>query len=126
MKVTGPTEPPTSATEGPDGREGVDAPAGESGAVESPFADRLSSASQPASAAAPDPAAGVAVSDLAADLQAGRLTPRAAVAEVLERVVAHQVGDDAPLAVRERVRAALEEALETDPLLAEKLKALGA
>ena len=67
-----------------------------------------------------------ATTAIAGDLDTGRLTPAAAVDRVLEQVLAQQVGADAPAAVRERVRAALQDALENDPLLAEKLRRLGA
>ncbi len=66
----------------------------------------------------------VAVNDVAANLQAGKLTPEAAVDQVLERVVARQVGPDAPPAVRDQVRVALRNAIESDPFLAAKLDRL--
>ncbi len=70
-------------------------------------------------------AGGRATAAIAADFDAGRLTPAAAVDRVLEQVLTQQLGSDAPAGVRDRVRAALQEALETDPLLAEKLRRLG-
>lgn len=66
----------------------------------------------------------VAVNDVAAELRAGKLSPQAAIDKVLERVINRQLGPDAPPAVRDRVRAALQDALETDPLLTEKLARL--
>ena len=45
---------------------------------------------------------------------------------MLDHVLAQQLGPDAPPAVRDQVRAALQETLENDPLLADKLRALGA
>ena len=80
-----------------------------------------------AAAQAGHPAAtsGIATADIATDLRAGHLLPRAAVDRVLDRVLDRQLGADAPPAVRERVRAALQDALESDPLLAEKLQRLG-
>ena len=65
------------------------------------------------------------VADIGADLQAGRITPQIALERVIDRVVDQQVGPGAPPGVRERVSAALRQALEDDPLLAEKLKSLG-
>lgn len=65
-----------------------------------------------------------ATADIAADLQAGRLQPKAAVQKLLDQVLARQVGADAPPAFREKVRAALQETLENDPLLSEKLRSL--
>jgi hypothetical protein len=64
------------------------------------------------------------VADIGADLQAGRITPQIALERVIDRVVDQQVGPGAPAGVRERVSAALRQALEDDPLLAEKLKGL--
>ena len=43
---------------------------------------------------------------------------------VIDRVLDQQVGVNAPAAVREQVGTALRQALEDDPLLAEKLRAL--
>jgi hypothetical protein len=63
-------------------------------------------------------------SKIAAELEAGRLQPQQAVERVLQQVLSRQVGDDAPPAVREKIRAALQDALETDPLLADKLRRL--
>jgi hypothetical protein len=64
------------------------------------------------------------VADISADLQAGRITPQVALEKVISRVIDHQVGLNAPAGVRERVSQALRQALEDDPLLAEKLTAL--
>jgi hypothetical protein len=63
--------------------------------------------------------------DLAAALGAGRITPRDAINCVIDRVVDSQVGAHASAAVREKVRAALESAVVDDPLLSEKIRALG-
>jgi hypothetical protein len=68
----------------------------------------------------PDLTAGIS-----SDLAAGRLSPQAAVDQVVEQVLTRQLGADAPAAVREQVRAALQEALASDPLLADKLRRLG-
>ena len=132
MKVTGPGEPPVPPA--PEGAADA-TPAGAAEAEEAgpPFADRLrgagaaAGADRTAAVATPGvaPPDRVAVSDLAADLQAGRLTRDGAVQKLLDRVIARQVGADAAPAVREKVRAALADALESDPLLAEKLKSLG-
>jgi hypothetical protein len=99
-------------------------PGAEPGAA---FADKLSGprAANVAAAGEPSRTGGVAVADLGAELRSGKLTSRAAVEQVLERVVARQIGPDAPAAVRDRVRAALQDALDADPLLAEKLRNLG-
>jgi hypothetical protein len=55
---------------------------------------------------------------------AGRITPQAALERVIDRVVERQVGADAPASLREKVGEALRQALEDDPMLAEKVRAL--
>jgi hypothetical protein len=65
------------------------------------------------------------VSDIGAELKAGRLTPQAAIDKVIERVLDRQVGRKAGPAVREKLGAALRESLADDPLLAAKVRALG-
>jgi hypothetical protein len=67
----------------------------------------------------------VSVSDIGADLKAGKLTPQAAIDKVIERVLDRQVGRKAGPAVREKLGAALRESLADDPLLAAKIRALG-
>jgi hypothetical protein len=132
-KVTGPGNGPSGSgpVGGPDG-----GPVGGSvgGADESRpsvggprFADKLgqteaaAQASKPATALPP----GGLTSDLAADLRAGKITPRAAVDRVIDRVVDKQLGAGAPAATREKLRAALENAVADDPLLADKIRGLG-
>jgi hypothetical protein len=91
------------------------------------FADKLRPAEAPvppAGARGADEAPGI-TSDLAAELGAGKITPEAAVDRVIDRIVANQVGADAPAAVRDRVRAALESAVADDPVLSERIKTLG-
>ena len=139
MKINGTGQPPAPP---PSAGDGVDPPA-KTGATRAPhptsgtsFAENLA---RPGSAekldGAGDPRAttptnqvratgAVSVTDLAADLRAGRLTPQAAIGKVLERVVEKQVGPGAPPQVRDRIREALQDALESDPLLAEKLSRL--
>ncbi len=65
------------------------------------------------------------MADIAAELQGGKITPQAAVDRVLNRIVDQQVGVDAPPTVRQAVGAALRDALESDPLLVEKVRRLG-
>ena len=65
------------------------------------------------------------VSDIGADLKAGKLTPQAAIDKVIERVLDRQVGSKAGTAIREKLSAALRESLADDPLLAAKVRALG-
>jgi hypothetical protein len=57
-------------------------------------------------------------------LQAGQVTPRSAVARVIDRVVDSRLGVHAPGALRETLRTALEDAVADDPLLASKLRGL--
>jgi len=65
------------------------------------------------------------VSDIGADLKAGKLTPQAAIDKVIERVLDRQVGRKAGTAIREKLAAALRESLADDPMLAAKVRALG-
>ena len=62
--------------------------------------------------------------DITAELKAGRLPLPQAIEKVVERVLARQLGSDAPAQIREKVRAALREAIDNDPLLAEKMRGL--
>jgi hypothetical protein len=91
------------------------------------FADKLGSATPPAragGAGAAEEARGI-TAELAAQLGAGKISPQAAIDRVIDRIVDKQVGADAPAAVRDRVRAALESAVADDPVLSEKIKTLG-
>jgi hypothetical protein len=93
------------------------------------FADKLKSTGAPAAMAdaAAKQAAGATGSptaDLAAELKAGKISPQAAVERVIDRVVDKQLGTNAPAAVREKLRAALETAVADDPLLADKIRGL--
>jgi hypothetical protein len=114
MKVSGPGSklPP----EGPGAADEANRPAGS-------FADKVDkSASDPT--AETRTAATRLVADISAELQAGRITPQIALDRVIDRVIDQQVGANAPAGVRDRVGAALRQALEDDPLLAEKLRSL--
>jgi len=143
MKINSPghqppsVPPPGSDSEGADDkvskrvskRDGGPAPADAPSSGKA-FAEKLvrtGSVVEPRATEAPAAAArsrATPVRDLAADLEAGRVSPRGAIEKVVERVVARQLGPDAPPETRERIRAALQDALETDPLLAEKLRGL--
>jgi hypothetical protein len=117
-KVSGPGGP--APTDVP----GAADPAGKDSRAESPrFADKLAGTGARTGAPATDGPRGI-TADLAADLGAGKITAKAAIDRVIERVVDKQVGVDAPAAVREKVRAALETAVADDPLLSEKIKTL--
>jgi hypothetical protein len=127
-KVTGPGGgPPGNAPVGPD--DGSRPAAGATPGERPSFADKLKSAgaaAPPASVDKTDAPAAVrsATADLAAELKAGKITPQAAVDRVIERVVDKQLGTNAPAAVREKLRAALETAVADDPLLADKIRGL--
>jgi len=149
MKITGPGQPPTPIADDaakPIKSEGAGSvaakepvtPAATTTTTATPeagksFAETVA-ASGPAATSRPAPTAaagsavrpgGVSVRDLAADLDAGKLDARAVVDELVDRVLASQLGGDAPAGVRDQVRAALEDALDSDPFLADKIRQLG-
>lgn len=123
MKVTGPgSGAPPDATGGP---EEAQSPASKGFADK---IDKIAAASTPAAPGVTD-AAKVAfpiglVADIGADLKAGRITPEAALERVIERVVDQQLGASAPATIRKQVGTALRQALEDDPMLADKVRAL--
>jgi hypothetical protein len=133
MKVTGPGSgaPP----EGPGASEGVAGKAGPKGAsgVEAPetsgrtFAETLGAGRSVKDPAATKGAAGVdpLTSDIAADLKAGKIDPKAALERVVERVLDQQLGTNAPPAVRAQLRDALRETISSDPALTDSIKTLG-
>ncbi len=152
MKVTGPGTGP-GASGGPDASSDAAAPAGPgdvqpgrrgAAAADAPgieqrggsFADKLATTTGPGessfAARAPHPArleatSGVRdVGAIATDLHAGRISAAAAVDKLVQQVLDRQLGAGAPAAIRSKVEAALRDALESDPLLGDKLKALGA
>jgi hypothetical protein len=57
-------------------------------------------------------------------VSAGRLSPDSAAERVLEQVLDRQLDPNAPVALRDQLRAALRDALESDPHLAESLRQL--
>lgn len=122
MKIGGPgSKLPADAVGAPD------EPAGAEGAGKAFAEQKTDPATRAVRAPEPGPTAGAGlVADIAADLGAGRISPQLAIERVIDRVVDRQVGSNAPPAVREAVGAALRQALEDDPLLAEKLRALHA
>lgn len=131
-KVTGPGgTPPGSGSVGESGNVGESGKVGSTGESRAPFADKLKRSGAPtpaasATGAARKEAAGGAggVTDLAADLKAGKISPKAAVDRVIDRVVDKQLGANAPSATREKLRTALENAVADDPLLADKIRGL--
>ena len=64
------------------------------------------------------------VSDIGQALKAGQITPQVAIERVIERVVARQAGPQAPAAIKEKLAIVLRQALEDDPMLAAKMRAL--
>jgi hypothetical protein len=66
----------------------------------------------------------ISVSDIGAELKAGKLTPGKAIDKVIERIVDKQVGAKASPKVRNQISAALRDSLADDPLLAAKVRAL--
>jgi hypothetical protein len=95
-----------------------------------PFAEKLAGAARAAGAArGPEKAAAArkarGVSDIGADLAAGRLGPQAALDKVIERVLDRQLGKAAAPALRAQLGAALRESMAEDPQLAAKVRALG-
>lgn len=137
MKVTGPGSGP-GASGAPDGASNVDATeagrstestatgtAGDVGRAGKSFAERLAAGTAPAARGAAQADAPTKVGELAADLVAGRISPSAAVDQVVQQILDRQLGTNAPAAVRAKVETALRDALETDPLLGDKLKRLG-
>jgi hypothetical protein len=118
MKVSGPgSGVPPEAT-------------GEAAEAEKPggkgFAEKLhksDEAAPPGQADAPA-AARPLTGDLGAKLQASEISPQTAVDKVIVRIVDRQLGTDAPPAIRAQVEAALRDALESDPMLLEKVKSL--
>ena len=126
-KITGPGgAPPGNAPVGPGNASDESRPAAGAADSRPAFADKLKSAgaATPASKADAPAAARSATADLAADLKSGKITPQAAVERVIDRVVDKQLGTNAPAAVREKLRAALETAVADDPLLADKIRGL--
>jgi hypothetical protein len=83
-------------------------------------AGRPAASSAPARAHAPD---GL-TADIAADLKAGKVDAPRALERVVERILDRQLGADAPAEIRAQVRAALEDAIKSDPLIAERLRGL--
>ncbi len=91
------------------------------------FADKLKAADAPHATGGLEAASAPnrATADLAAALRAGQITPRAAVDRVIDRIIDKQLGANAPAALREKLRAALETVVSDDPLLADKIRSLG-
>ena len=140
MKINGPGQPPVpgvpgqESPAGPEGSQGAGGvgpasgttPADKAQKTGKTFAETVSgaTAAPPAAAASATRPGGIAVHDLAAALRSGQLDARSAVDKVIDRIVTAQLGPDAPTHVRDKVQAALRDALDDDPVLAEKLRGL--
>src|ERR1700747_2134745 len=131
MKVTGPgsgagaVPDDIAASEkapGAGGKSGIDS-AGGGAAADARAVDAGAGVTETA-AGSPPPGV-VATHDIAAELRAGTLAPGAAIEKLIDRIVAQQLGPTAPLAVRESLRAALQDVVESDPMVAAKLRTLG-
>jgi hypothetical protein len=102
------------------------------GGVEKPeasgrtFAETLA-AGRPAAGATTERVSGAdgLTADIAADLRAGKIDPKAALERVVERVLERQLGADAPVALRDQLRDALRDTISSDPFLADRLRGLG-
>lgn len=142
MKINGPGQPPVpglpsqeepagpaaKASHAPGGAAPADKAAQATGKS---FAETVSrpaaaggAAAGPVATSAAERPGGIAVHDLAAALKSGQLDARTAVDKVIDRVVTAQLGPNAPTHVRDKVQAALRDALDDDPLLADKLRSL--
>ena len=145
MKVTGPGTGAPGATPEADkgapealgklGKIGQPSPGGAAetgkagvGAAGRTFAETLAAGrAAPAGGSAPARVSDVdaLTADIAADLKAGKLDPKAALDQVVERVLDRQLGANAPVALRTQLRDALRDTISSDPLLADRLRGLG-
>lgn len=89
-----------------------------------PVAERASAA-RAAAAAGESRRASPVAQDLGAALEGGRVGVKEATQKLIDHVLDQQVGPDAPVALREKLRSVLAESLENDPVLKDKLRALG-
>ena len=121
MKITGPGSgtPPTATGEA-SGDVGV-------GAGGKAFADKLDKSAGVGATGGEKPvsdAQRTALHQVASELQAGKITPEHAVDRVVHLVLEQQLGADAPSGVRNNVEAALRSTLESDPMLADRVRKL--
>lgn len=120
MKITGPGSgaPPSADGVAPGG--GVEGAAGK-------FAEKLDKSGAVGGVSAEKPiseASKTALQQVASELQAGKITPEHAVDRVVHLVLDQQLGSDAPAAVRNNVETALRNTLESDPMLADRVRKL--
>jgi hypothetical protein len=130
MKVNGPgTGATPEADKGPGAADAAGKPTGAAGPdktahVGRSFTETLA-ASQPAAHPEHVGGADALTADIAADLKAGKLDPKAALDKVVERVLDRQLGANAPVAMRNQLRDALRDTISSDPFLADRLRGLG-
>jgi len=127
MKVTGPGSglpPEANEVGGPTGSgEAVGKDGGKAFAEKLERGGAAEHARDPAASATTSAAGAPSVADIGAELRAGTITPEKALDQVIARILDKQVGAHAPPAVRAQVEAALRDAVASDPLLIEKVKA---
>jgi len=88
-------------------------------------ATERTSAARTAAAASESRQTSPVAQELGAALEGGRVGLKEATQKLIEHVLDQQVGPDAPVALREKLRGVLAESLESDPVLKDKLRALG-
>jgi hypothetical protein len=124
-KVGGPSGPRPPVESEP--AQGSDPAAAADPARETAFAGKVdeaaaSAASSAAASVGPaSPTASTAPSDpiarIAADLDAGSISPEMAIQRIVDATIDAQLGPDAPAALRDELRAVLEQLLHEDPHL---------
>lgn len=134
MKINGGGQPPVPGANGAEGAPPSEAVGGvekagsaaggteKTGPTGKTFAETIAG---PGATRTPEITGDPAVRALAADLDAGKLDARAAVDRLIEHVINLQLGSGASPQAREQVATALRDAIDSDPLIAEKLKQLG-
>ena len=119
MKIKGPggpTAPPdTTETE----------KAGKPKAAGATFAEKLGETARPGGPGGPGGPAADAVRAVAAELEAGKLTPKQAVDKLMDLAVADGPAAKLPRKVQDKLRGELEDLLRSDPYLAGKVRRVG-
>jgi hypothetical protein len=118
MKVQRPIPPATPET------SGVDSIGGTSDTNFAAKLEKSRSAGALSTEATQAPKQAGTVSDIAADLQAGKCTKAQALDRVVDRLLDKRLGPHAPAEIRTQVAAVLRNALAEDPMLATKIAQL--
>lgn len=124
MKVngTGAGQPPTDIEAASlDQAEASDATKASDGAQAAQASDAAAVSAQGAGRA---PEMAQVVGDLSADLNAGRLSPEAAVDSLVQRILDRQLGSEAAPALRQQIETALRATLAEDPFVSAHVAAL--